>query len=164
MAAVEPAARRLGGDSEVELEALLLDEVLPAQAVAILLDDGEGEPDRIAPRVGRFLEDARGGDHRGGAAELVGGSAAEHEAVFYDARVGRRLPLARVAHSDRIDVGVEDENLLPLSDPPEEAAQAVGVDVLHPRRLAHLGEELDPVLLRAAEAGTLIISERFFAV
>ena len=45
----------------------------------------------------------------------------------------------------------------PLRGPtrPSRLPEPVGVDFLHPRLLAHLGEELDTVLLGAAEAGNL---------
>ena len=72
VAPVEAAGCRLCRDDEVRLDALFLDHVLPAHAVAVLFHDSEGEQDRVLTAIAELLEDPSGRDHRSGAALLVG--------------------------------------------------------------------------------------------
>ena len=88
--AVDAELRRLGDDHDVRLEHLLAQDVLPAEAVAVLLHHRAGDPELRALEQPQLLGDARA-VHRGrDAALLVAGAAAVDHAVL-------QLALVRVA-------------------------------------------------------------------
>ena len=137
----------VGGDDQVGLEALLLDQVLPAHSIAVLLHDGEGEVDSVLAAVAELLEDASGRDHAGSSALLVAGSASPDLAVPYVAAEGVEGPVGQVADLDRVDVCVEGELLGPISNAADDASKTVDAHFVEACLLAQLHDEPAHVLL-----------------
>ena len=161
VAPVDAAVGGLGGDDELHLLLLdalfreeLVDDVLPAHAVAVLLLDGAHHHDFIArgdqPQVLHDLGAVHGGGH---AALLVAPAPAEDDLVGLIARIRVRFPVVDVAHAHGVDVGVDGDDLLALAHPADDVAQAVDLDLVEAQPL-HLGlDAKDHFLLLAALAG-----------
>ena len=146
VAAVDAAVGGLGGDDELNLLTgvlgtveVLVDDVLPAHAVAVLLLDGTDDHDLVAlgdkAEVLHHLRGVRSGGH---AALLVGAAAAVDELVGLVALVGVGLPVVAVADAHGVDVGVDGDDLVALAHPADDVAQAVDLDLVK-AELLHLG-------------------------
>ena len=65
---------------------------------------------------------------------------------------GRR-PLGGIAHADGVDMRVENQVFLALSNAAEQAPEPVHAEIFHSRLGAELLQQFDPFLFRAAERG-----------
>ena len=159
--AVDAAVGGLGGDDELDLAAgvlgtveVLVDDVLPAHAVAVLFLDGADHHDLVAlgdeAHILHDLGAVHGGSH---AALLVGTAAAEDDVLGLIALVGVGLPVVDVADAHGVDVGVDGDDLVALAHPADDVAQAVDLHLVE-AQLLHLGLDAhDDFLLLTALAG-----------
>ena len=158
---VDAAVGGLGGHHKLHLLLLdalggeeLVDDVLPAHAVAVLLLDGAHHHDLVAvgdqPQLLHDLGAVGGGGH---AALLVGAAPAVDHRVVLVALVGVGGPVVPVAHAHGVDVGVEGDDLVALAHPADHVAQAVHFHRIV-AQLLHLGLDAgDHLFLLAALAG-----------
>ena len=137
--AVDAAVGGLGGNDELGLNAVLVVDVLPAHAVAVLFLDGADDHDLIALRdethVLHHLGSVGSGSH---AALLVRAAAAVDDLVGLVALIGIGVPVLDVADADGVDVGVDGDNLVALAHKAHNVAQAVDLDLVIAKTL-HLG-------------------------
>ena len=110
MPAVDAEVGRLGDDDHLGLQHAFLQDVLPAQAVAVLLHDRAGHPELHALEQAELLRDARAVHGGGDAGLLVGRAAAEDDAVPELADVGIARPRGPVADADRVEVAVDGDD------------------------------------------------------
>ena len=155
VAVVDLQAGRLGRDDDFRTQLAFLDDVLPAQAVAILFLHAGDHPDRQLfghqPEFLQHRDGADGGDH---AALLVGHAAAVDLAVLDDGRIGLDLvPQGDVAHVDGVAVAVEGDDARAVADAAKQVAHAVDDDLVVAHLLHGRGHELDHVALLAAQGG-----------
>ena len=133
MATVDAAVGGLGGDNELNLLLLdallgevLVNNVLPAHAVAVLFLNGADDHDLVAlgdqAQVLHDLSAVGSGSH---AALLVGAAAAVDDLVVFVTLVGIVGPVVDVADTDGIDVGVDSDDLVASAHPADDVAQAV---------------------------------------
>ena len=112
MAAIDAAVGGLGGDDELHLPGFddlpgekLVDDVLPAHAVAVLLLDRAHHHDLVAGGdQAQLLHDFGAVDRGGHAALLIGAAPAVDHIVCFIALVGVGLPVGEVADAYRVDV------------------------------------------------------------
>src|SRR5699024_868045 len=108
--------RRLGAYDELGHYLVLVVDVLPAHAVAVLFLHGADDHDLVAGgdevEVLHYLRAVHGGGH---AALLVGAAAAVDDLVVLIALVGVVGPVRDVADADRVDVGVDGDDLLAVA-------------------------------------------------
>ena len=139
VAAVDAAVGRLGGDDELGDYLVLVVDVLPAHAVAVLFLDGADDHDLVSLRDEvEVLHDLRAVDGGGHAALLVGTAAAVDDLVVLVALVGVVGPVCDVADAHRVDVGVDGDDLLAVAHPADDVAEAVDLDLVI-AELFHLG-------------------------
>ena len=153
VAPVDAAVRRLGAYDELGHYLVLVVDVLPAHAVAVLFLDGADDHDLVAGgdevEVLHYLRAVHGGGH---AALLVGAAAAVDDLVVLIALVGVVGPVRDVADADRVDVGVDGDDLLAVAHPADDVAEAVHLDLVV-AQLLHLGLDAgDDFLFLAALA------------
>ena len=158
---VDAAVGGLGGDDELNLLLLdavggeeLVDDVLPAHAVAVLFLDGAHHHDLVAggdqAQILHDLGAVHGGSH---AALLVGTAAAVDDLVVLIALVGVVGPVVDIADAHGVDVGVDGDDLVALAHPADHVAKAVKLGLVK-AQLLHLGlDALANALLLAALAG-----------
>ena len=138
VAAVDAAVGGFGGDDELDLAAgvlrtveVLVDDVLPAHAVAVFFLDGADYHDLVAlgneAHVLHDLGTVYGGGH---AALLVGAAAAEDDVLGLVALVGVGLPVIDIADANGVDMGVDGDDLLALAHPADDVAQTVDLDLV----------------------------------
>ncbi len=146
VAPVDAAVGGLGGDHELNLAPgvlraleVLVDDVLPAHAVAVLFLDGAHDHDLIAlgdePQVLHDFRPVHGGGH---AALLVAAAPAEDDIVRLIALVGVRFPVVNVSDAHGVDVGVDGNDFFALAHPADDVAQAVDFHLVK-AQLLHLG-------------------------
>lgn len=126
VAAVDAVVGGLGGDDEVRLHALLLDEVQPAHAVAVLFLDRAG--DHVGVLVGEQAEVTgdRAAIHRGHhTTELVGATAAADHLVVLHALEGVEVPVVDIADAHGVDVAVEGDQGRAVAHVADGAAEPV---------------------------------------
>ena len=153
VAAVDVARRGLGKHHKFRRVLVLVDDVLPAEAVAILLLDGAHHHQREVARKPQILDDLPRVDHGGHAALLVAGASADDDLVVLVPLVGVVGPKGAVADSDGIDVRVEGDQVFAVPDEAEHVPHGVDLDSVVPAGL-HLGlDAMDHFLLPAALAG-----------
>ena len=143
LAAVEAAVGGLGAHDHLGPDPVFFDDVLPAQAVAVLLDDAADEVHRQIPVQAQFLQDAARGHHGGNPALLVRGPAAVDKPVADLPAEGVEAPVGRVAHLHGVDVAVERQDAFAVSDAADHVAE--------------------PVDFNLVEAGGLHLLDQFFA-
>ena len=156
LAPVDSAVGGLCGYHELGTNLVLIDDVLPAQAVAILLLYGSRYQDRVL--VGeqpQILHDP--GSVYGGynTSALVGYASSSDLGVVLIALIGVKLPVVLISDSNGVNVGVKTDEGLSGSHVSENVAH--GVDLyLVKFQLSHLlGNAVDVGLLIAALAGKL---------
>ena len=129
-------------------------DVLPAEAVAVLLLDGGDHQDLVA--LGdqiEVLHDLGAVDRADHAALLIGAAAAVDDVVGLVALVGVLLPVGDVADAHGVDVAVEGDDLLTGAHPAQGVALGVDLGLVEAQGL-HLGDgALHHALLLAALAG-----------
>ena len=161
VAPVDAAVGGLGGDDELDLAAgvlgtleVLVDDVLPAHAVAVLLLHGADHHDLVACGNQAHVLHDLGAVHGGGhAALLVAAAPAVEDVLGLIAGVGVGFPVADVADAHGVDVGVDGDDLLALAHPADDVAQAVDLHLVI-AQLFHFGLDAhDHFLLLAALAG-----------
>ena len=147
MTAIDVQVGRLSNDNEFRLELLFVQQVLPAQAVAVLLHDCAGEIDRELVVQAQLLDDLPCIDHCGHAALLIHGAPAPDLAVF-DSRLERvEAPLLAVAGIDGVNVGVEGDHARALANAPDNAPQTVNTHLVEADLLHFLLDDLNDLLL-----------------
>jgi hypothetical protein len=132
VAAVDAQSGRFGDDHQLGADILFLDDVFPAQTVAVLFHDRAGEKDGQTVRHAQPGQDAAGGDHGRRSALLVDAAAAMHETVGDTARKRRFAPVLEIALVDSVDMGVNGQQALAFADSAQDAAQAVQAHVVEP--------------------------------
>ena len=126
MTAVDAAVGGLGGDDELRTDAVLVDDILPAHAVAVFLLNGADDHELIAPgNQAQVLHDLRAVHRAGHTALLVGAAAAVNDFVGFIAFIGIRGPVIPVSDADGIDMGIDGDDFLALPHPADDIAEAV---------------------------------------
>ena len=137
--AIDAAVGGLGGNDELGLNAVLVVDVLPAHAVAVLFLDGADDHDLVTlgdeAHVLHHLGSVGSGSH---AALLVRAAAAVDDLVGLVALIGIGVPVLNVADADGVDVGVDGDDLVALAHKAHDVAQAVDLDLVIAKAL-HLG-------------------------
>gem|GEM_PF-6140901 len=153
VASIEPAAGGLGGYRVFRNQALFLDEVPPAETVAVLLQDSEREVHAELAVVAELLQDCPCRDHGGCAAFLVRGSPAPHQSVLDQTRERVSLPARRVPHLDGVHVRVDGQLPRPTAHTRNDASQAVEFHLVEPRLGAQRGDLPADRFFLSAEGG-----------
>ena len=139
MTAIDAAVGGLGGNDELGLNAVLVVDVLPAHAVAVLFLDGADDHDLVAlgdeAHVLHHLGSIGSGSHT---ALLVRAAAAVDDLVGLVALIGIGIPVLDVADADGVDVGVDGDNLVALAHKAHDVTQAIDLDLVIAKAL-HLG-------------------------
>ncbi len=152
--AVDAAVGGLGGDDELGLDAVLVVDVLPAHAVAVLFLDGAHDHDLVA--LGDEVEVLHDLGSVGGGADaalLVGAAAAVDDVVGLIALVGVGVPVVDVADAHGVDVAVEGDDLVAVAHEAHDVAQAVDLDLVEAELLHLVLDDGDDLALLAALAG-----------
>ena len=137
--AVDAAVGGLGGNDELGLNAVLVVDVLPAHAVAVLFLDGADDHDLVAlGDEAHVLHHLGSIGSRSHAALLVGAAAAIDDLVGLVALIGIGIPVLDVADADGVDVGVDSDDLVAIAYKAHDVAQAVDLDLVIAKAL-HLG-------------------------
>ena len=158
---VDAAVGGLGGNDELDLLScilgtveVLVDDGLPAHAVAVFLLYGANDHDLVAlGNETQLLHDLAAVNCGSHAAFLVGSAAAVDDLVGLIAFIGIMLPVVDVADADSVDVGVDSDDLLALAHPADDVAQSVDLDLVV-AQLFHLSLDAhDNALFLTALAG-----------
>ena len=131
----------LGADGKIGLDALLLDDVLPAQPVAILLNHAAHKVNCNVPveiQLLQYLARCYKGGH---ASFLVNGAAAMNVAILDLAPKGFEIPVFGQPHIHCIHVSVNGQYLFPVANPANHIAQPVNAHFVKPG-LFHLPFQL----------------------
>ena len=161
MATVDAAVGRLGGDDEFDLASsvfrtvkVLIDDGLPAHAVAVFFLNGAYDHDLVAfGDQAEILHDLAAVDSGGHAAFLVGSAAAVDDVLSFVALVGILFPVVDIADANGVDMGVNGDDLLAVAHPTDDVAELVDLDLVV-TELFHLGLDAhDNALFLTALAG-----------
>ena len=137
--AIDAAVGGLSGNDELGLNAVLVVDVLPAHAVAVLFLDGADDHDLVAlGDEAHVLHHLGSVGSRSHAALLVGAAAAVDDLVGLVALIGIGIPVLDVADADGVDVRVDGDDLVALAHKAHDVAQAVDLDLVIAKAL-HLG-------------------------
>ena len=117
MAAVNTQAGRLGDHNQLGPQAIFINNVLPAQAVAIFLLHGCGHIQGDIIRYAGFLQQRSGVDARGNPAFHVTGTAAIQNPVLDVAGMRITIPHRQVTGINGIDVAVQRNHIWAGADP-----------------------------------------------
>ena len=153
MAAIDSQAAGLGNHHAIGADAVLLENVEPRQAVAILLLHRADHPDGAAARQAQFPDELARVDHARHAGALIASTAAVHVAVLHFAHVGVPGPFARVAHAHGIGVGIHHDDGLARSDPAQDVAHRIDAHLVETHLLHLLPDARDHRALVAAFGG-----------
>ena len=130
LAAVEAAVGGLGAHDHLGPDPIFFDDVLPAQAVAVLFDDTANEVHREIPVQAQFLENAARGHHGGDTTLLVRSAAAMDIAATNVPAEGVEAPVGRVADLHGVDVAIEGYDSLAVSDAADHVAEPVDFNLV----------------------------------
>ena len=154
VAPVNAAVGGLRGHHELRRDAVLVVDVLPAQAVAVLLLDRGRHQDRVPlgdeAQVLHDLRPVHGGHH---AALLVRAAPAVDDVLGLIALVGVLLPVEDVANAHGVDMPVKGDDLVPLAHPAQRVALGIDLRAVKAQPLHLQDRALDDPLLAAALAG-----------
>ncbi|MPN05629.1 hypothetical protein SDC9_152880 [bioreactor metagenome] len=154
MAAIDAAVRRFGGNDKLRLDLVLVVNVLPAEAVAVLFLNGGRDQNLVAFRnQAEVLHDlcaVHGGNH---AALLVGTAAPVDDVVGFIAFVGILFPVADVADADGVDVSVKRDDFIAGAHPAEGVSFGVDFGLVKAERFHLFDGALDDAFLFTAFAG-----------
>lgn len=155
MPAIDLQAGRLGGDNHFGAQDVFLDDVLPAEAVAVFFLHAGDHPDgQVFGYHVQFLEHGDGDDGGDETAFLVGDAAAIDFAIPDFGGIGLALgPQADVADVHGVAVAVKSNHAGAVADAPEQVAHAVNDDFLVAHVFHGFFEELDDFAFLAAGRG-----------
>ena len=125
VAAVDGEVRRLGDHHRFGPQPVLVDDVLPAEAVAVFFLDAADHPEREVALEAEFLDDAPAVDDGRERALHVAGAAAVDDAVPLVALERIDRPVGRIADIHGVHVGVEREHARAVADAAEDVAHRV---------------------------------------
>ena len=129
--AIDAQAGRFGTDDEFGFEFVFINDVLPAEAVAVFFLDGAGDDERVIAFEAEVFDDFAGINHGSHAAFLIRAAAAPNRVVILFAFVGIAFgPQADVADADGVDVGVHRDDVLAVADVAEDVAHRVDFDLV----------------------------------
>ena len=157
LSSVDTAVRRFRGDDKLRSDLVLVDDVLPAQSVAVLLHDGADNHDLVSLRDQiQVFHDLRAVERGGHAAFLIGSASSVDDVICLISLVRIVRPVVPVADADGVDMTVDCNNLLVIADisvsahPADDVAQSVDLNLVEPD-LLHLCLDAgdDFLLLRA---------------
>ena len=130
LATVDLAVGRFGTDHELGADLALLDDVLPAEAVAILLLHGAGHQQGVLVFQSQILDDLAGVDHGGHAPFLIGGTATADDLVIFHPLIGVEGPVGHVADPHGIDVGIHGDQVRAVANIAQHVAHGVDLDLV----------------------------------
>jgi len=146
--AIDATVGGLGGNDELGLNAVLVVDVLPAHAVAVLFLDGADDHDLVAlGDEAHVLHHLGSVGSRSHAALLVGAAAAVDDLVGLVALIGIGIPVLDVADAHGVHVGVQSDDLVALAHPADDVAQLVELDLVITQSLHLLGDAMHHALL-----------------
>ena len=157
MAAIDAAVGGLGGDDELDLVSrvlgtveVLVDDGLPAHAVAVFLLHGADDHDLVAlGDKAEVLHDLAAVCSSSHAAFLVGAAAAVDDIVGLIALIGVGFPVVAVADADGVDVRVDGNDLVAGAHPADDVAELVKLNFIVAELLELFGNALDNALFFA---------------
>jgi len=153
MAAVDVHVGRLGDHHQLGPDLFLVDQILPAQTVAVLFHHRAGEEDGELLIQPHLLDHFCRIDHGGHPAFLVDRTAAPDLALPDKGREGIKCPLRQISGIDGVNMGVESDQPRPAADAADDAAQAVDAHLVKPGSLHLLFDHLDDLLLFSRVGG-----------
>ena len=146
--------------TNVRLQSRFLDDVLPAQTVAIFFLNGADHDQGVVAFQPQILDDLAGVDHGGHAALLVAGAAAADHLVVFVAFVGVEFPVVPVAHTHGVYVGIHGNQMLAVADGAQDIAHGIDFDFVEAHLLHFFLDSHDNLLFLAAFAGQRIMSRK----
>ena len=130
MSPVNASVRRFRGNDKFRTNPILIDDILPAKAIAVFFHDRSYYHDPVAFRDQSQIRHNLCAVYRGcHAAFLIGSSAPVDHFIIFISFIGIVCPVFNVADSDSIDVGVDRDNLLSFSHPSDHISEPVKSDV-----------------------------------
>ena len=153
LAAVNPAGGGLGGDHELGPNATLLHEVLPAEAIAVLLLHGAGDQEGVIGREIEILDDLAGVNQGGHAALLVAGPPAADDLLVLEALEGVELPVFWVADTHVVDMGIHGDQAPSAANRAQDVSHGIYFHSVEAHCLHLLLDAPDDLLFPAAFAG-----------
>ena len=154
MAPVDAAVGGLRGDDELRRHVVLIVDVLPAKAVAVLLLDGAGDQDGdvLGDEV-QVLHDLGAVDGGHQTALLIGAAPTADLCVGLIAHVGVEAPVVLVADTHGVNMAIVGNDTGAVAHPAQNVALRVDLHLVE-AHLFHLGGNApDDALLAAALAG-----------
>ena len=154
VAAVYAAVGGLGGYHELGNYLILIVDILPAKAVAVLLLYGSNYQNLIALRnEAQILHDLRAVNGRYNAAFLIGTAAAIYNLIGLIALVGILLPVGDVAYANGVYMPVKSYDLVAGTHPAKGIALRVYLSLIKAKLLHFFNSTLYDALFLAALAG-----------
>ena len=154
LAAVDAVVCRFRGDDEFRTDLVFVDNVLPAEAVAVFFLDRTGDQDGVlVGQEAKVLHDAGAVDGRNDAAELIRRAAAADFRFRFKAFVGIEIPVGLVADADGVDVGVEADEGLAGAHVAQDVAHGVDFHFIEIEFAHFFGNAVDMFLFAAAFTG-----------
>lgn len=130
LATVDLAVGGFGTDHELGADLALLDDVLPAETIAILLLYGTGHQQGVLIFQPQILDDLARIDHGGHAPFLIGCTATTNDLVIFHPLIGVESPVGAVADPDGIDVGIHGDQVRAVADIAQHVAHGVDLDLV----------------------------------
>ena len=154
MTAIDAAVGRLGGDDELNLISrvfrtvkILVDDGLPAHAVAVFFLHGADDHDLVAlGNETQILHDLAAVSCGCHAAFLIGTAAAVDDIVGLITLIGVGFPVGAVADADGVDVRVNGNDLVAGAHPADDVAELVELNLVVAELRQLFGDALDNAL------------------
>ena len=157
---VDSAVSRLGGNDKFRTDLVFVDDVLPAQSVAVFFHDRADDHDLVSLRDQiHFFHDFHCVYSGCSAAFLVGSASSVDHVIIFPSFIRIRSPVFAVSDTDSIDMAVNCDDLLVISDiavlsgPADHISEAVDLNLVKTDLLHLLFDAHYYVLLFAALAG-----------
>ena len=132
MAAPHLAIGGIGNHDAFRADVVFVDEVLPAEAVAILFLHRADHVERVIARQIEVFDDFRAINHAGQRAFLIRRAAPVNDAVLEFAFIRVMRPRGGIADADGIHMRVNRQNCLAVADAPYNIAHRVNRDFIEP--------------------------------
>ena len=156
LAAIDTAVGRLSGNDEFRTNLVLIDDVLPAKAVAVLLLNGTRYKNRVLIREkAQIFHDLCAVYCGDDSSALIGNAAAADLGLSFIALVWIEGPVAAVADSYGIDVGVKANDGFACAHKAKHVAHGIDLYLIKAKISHFLRDALDMGLLITAFAGIL---------